>query len=248
MAEERVITDPEKLEWVDGSTQAGLPSGIRIKVLSESKEMGIRNLLVSFPPGYVEPRHTHDNNHSTFLLQGRWIVEGKEIGPGGFMYGPAGIPHGPFESPEGSLVFASVTAGTGLHEYPPPPELEEKYRDHKTVIVHRDEVEWQDAAAMLHLPEGVKIKRYMHDEASQRNDSLVYFPPGYVEPRHTHGTVHSDVLLEGRWIIEGQEVGLGGFIYGPKDVPHGPFECPDGVVVCATSYGSAEDALHKWID
>jgi hypothetical protein len=53
-------------------------------------------------------------------------------------------------------------------------------------------------------------------------------------------------LLEGRWIIEGQEVGIGGFIYGPPDILHGPFECPDGVVACVASFGSIEDRKHIW--
>ncbi len=246
MAEERVITDPEQVEWVDASEETGLPEGVRFKTLSDSADGKIRNRLVSFPAGYVEPRHVHQSNHSTFLLQGRWIIEGKEVGPGGYMFGPAGVPHGPFESPEGSLVFASVTGGSGLHEYPPPAELEEKYRDHETIIVHRDDVEWKDSAEESNLPPGVMFKTYNVDEKTGRRDGLVMFPPGYVEPRHTHGSVHSDALLEGRWIIEGQEVRLGGFIYGPPDVLHGPFECPDGVVVCVASFGSVEDRKHHW--
>jgi anti-sigma factor ChrR (cupin superfamily) len=245
-AEERVITDPEQLEWIDSGEMSGVPPGVRIKVLSESAERGIRNLLVSFPAGYVEPRHIHDHNHSTFLLQGHWIIEGKKVGPGGYMYGPAGVPHGPFESPEGSLVFASRTGGTGLYEFPPPPEAEEAHRDKRTVIVDPSEIEWEDVATESNLPAGIRFKAYAYDEETGRRDGLVTFPPGYVEPRHTHGSVHSDALLEGRWIIEGQEVRIGGFIYGPPNILHGPFECPDGVVACVASFGSVEDRKHVW--
>jgi anti-sigma factor ChrR (cupin superfamily) len=247
-AEERVIADPEQMEWVDATEMTGLPEGVRVKMLSESRERGIRNMLVSFPPGYVEPRHTHDTNHSTFLLQGRWIIEGKEVGPGGYMYGPAGIPHGPFESPEGSLVFASVTGGSGIHEYPPSPESEEAHRDKKTVIIDPSEVEWVDSHDVSNLPVGIRFKTYLEDAATGQRDGLVSFPPGYIEPRHTHGSVHSDALLEGRWIIEGQEVRLGGLIYGPSNVLHGPFECPDGIVACVASFGSVEDRKHIWTE
>ena len=241
-----MIADPELMEWEDLTRETGLPSGVQAKLLSESKERGIRNRIAWFPPGYVEPRHIHQTIHASFLLKGRWIVEGREVGPGSYMYGPSGIPHGPFESPEGSLVFSSVMGGDAVHIYPPPPEAEEAHRDAKTLVVTPDDVEWEDAAAMLGLPEGVTFKKYHVDEATGRMDGLVSFPPGYVEPRHTHGSVHSDALLEGRWIIEGQEVGLGGFIYGPANVEHGPFECPDGVVVCVSSFGTPEDQIHNW--
>jgi anti-sigma factor ChrR (cupin superfamily) len=244
--EERVITDPEQLEWQDVTSETDLPSGVQWKLLSESKERGIRNRLAWFPPGYVEPRHVHHQIHASFLLQGRWIIEGREVGPGSYMFGPGEIPHGPFESPEGSLVFSSVTGGDSKHVYPVPQAIEEQYGNAKTLVVTPDDVEWKDAAAMLGLPTGVKFKSYHTDEATGRLDGLASFPPGYVEPRHTHGFVHSDVLLEGRWIIEGQEVGLGGFIYGPPGVEHGPFECPDGVVVCASTFGTPEERLHEW--
>ena len=236
MAEvERVITDPNTMDWTDGTIETHLPAGVRTKLLSRDPVMGVRNLLVSFPPGYVEPRHVHGVSHATFLLQGRWIIEGKEIGPGGYMFGPGDLPHGPFESPEGSLVFSSGLGGSSVHQYPTTPEQEA--RAVKTVIVDPSEVEWQDAAENLNLPEGVRIKVYNEDAATGRRDMLVHFQPGYVEPRHTHGMTHYDTLLEGRWIIEGTEVTMGGHIFGPPDVPHGPFECPDGVTVCASTFG-----------
>ena len=236
MAEvERVITDPNEVEWIDGSALTQLPPGVRIKVLSEDPVMNVRNWFISFPPGFVEPRHVHGIAHATFLLQGRWIVEGKEIGPGGYMFGPGELPHGPFESPEGSLVFGSSLGSDPVHQYPTTPEQEA--RAVKTVIVDPSELEWQDAAALFNLPEGVRAKIYNEDAATGRRDMLVSFPPGYVEPRHTHGLTHYDTLLEGRWFIEGKEVGLGGHIFGPPGVPHGPFECPDGVVVCASTFG-----------
>ena len=240
---DRVIADPETLAWVDAAADMGLPAGVRCKRLSQDPAKQLRNRLLSFPPGYVEPRHVHEGDHSTFLLQGRWIVEGKEIGPGGYMYGPAGVAHGPFESPEGSLVFASVRGPSSPHVYPPPPEAEEAARGKATVVIDPSELPWEDATEMLHLPAGVEFKTYVWDPETQRRDGLVRFPPGYVEPRHTHGSDHSDVLLEGRWIIEGIAVGLGAHIYGPGDVLHGPFECPDGVVVCVSSFG---DAIHHW--
>ena len=238
-AVERVITDPNNVEWVDGTAESGLPPGVRTKLLSFHPAAGVRNVLASFPAGYVEPRHTPGVVHATFLLEGRWIIEGKEIGPGGYMFGPGDLPHGLVESPEGSLVFTSALRSGIRDHYPPTPEQEATAVD--TIIVDPSELEWQDAAALTNLPEGMKIKNYHQDPATGRLDALVYFPPGYVEPRHTHRQSHYCTLLEGRWIVEGTEVGPRCHVFGPPGVPHGPFECPEGVLICATGFG---DTIH----
>lgn len=49
------IIDAAEVEWVDGSTRANLPGGVRMKVLQENVEGDITDALVHFPPGYVEP-------------------------------------------------------------------------------------------------------------------------------------------------------------------------------------------------
>jgi len=106
-AQEKVILDPAELPWEDGSSLLNLPRGVKIKILSQDKSTGRMDMLASFPPGYVEPRHVHESYHSTVLLEGTWIVEGKVLHPGGYIFGPANVEHGPFACPQGCLVFAS---------------------------------------------------------------------------------------------------------------------------------------------
>ena len=108
---ETVILNANDLEWQDGESLLKLPKGVRVKIVSQDKATGRRDMLVSFPPGYVEPRHVHEGYHSTVLLEGTWIVEGKVLTPGGYMFGPAKAEHGPFESPNGTLVFTSFYGG-----------------------------------------------------------------------------------------------------------------------------------------
>ena len=242
--EERVIQDPTKLEWVDAAQMLTLPEGVKAKVLSDNPETGRRDVLWYFPPGYVEPRHTHKGTHSDVLIEGRWIIEGTEVGPGGYIYGPADVPHGPFECPDGCLVFAHFE-GPLEHDWPPKEAVESAAASapEPRVIADPNTLEWQEGSKRFTLPEGVKYKILDENPKTGRLDMLAYFPPGYVEPRHTHKGAHSDVLVEGRWIIEGTEVGPGGFIYGPPDVPHGPFECPDGCLVFASFHGPVE---HDW--
>ena len=108
---EKVILNSAELEWQDGTDLLQLPQGVKIKVLSQDPFTGRMDMLASFPPGYVEPRHVHEGYHSTVLLEGTWIVEGKVLAPGGYVYGPANVDHGPFESPGGCVVFASFHGG-----------------------------------------------------------------------------------------------------------------------------------------
>lgn len=105
--QEKVILDTAELEWKDGTSLLNLPPGVKIKILSQDNSTGRIDMLAFFPPGYVEPRHVHEGSHSTILLEGTWIVEGKVLNPWAYIYGPANVEHGPFECPKGCLVFAS---------------------------------------------------------------------------------------------------------------------------------------------
>ena len=250
------IIDVDEVEWVDGSEETALPPGVRVKVFQEATPEGLRDALVYFPPGYIEPRHTHDVWHSCFLIEGRWIVEGKELSPGSYMHGPSGLdqPHGPFVSPEGCLVYVSSGGTDFTHAWDPDAPLDSAAKgpsdpENRTRVVHVDELEWQDGSALT-LPAGVRMKVFLEDKVAGRTDALIHFPPGYVEPRHTHGASHSGALLEGRWIVDGRELHPGGYFYGPagEDEPHGPFESPEGTLVFVSFRGTGESMSHKWGD
>jgi quercetin dioxygenase-like cupin family protein len=108
----------EQVEWVDGAEIQELPPpGPDVKVLRHyPADDNALDILVRFPPGYVEPRHTHDGEHQCFILEGRMLVDGKTLGPGDYVYGPRNEPHGPFEYPDGILLYASHRGDTA-HEY-----------------------------------------------------------------------------------------------------------------------------------
>lgn len=258
MAEKKTrIIAVDELEWQDASARTGLPEGVRLKLFAEDEGEGITDALVHFPPGYVEPRHTHTSWHSCFLVEGRWIVEGKELTPGSYMFGPAGPdqPHGPFQSPEGSLVFVSSgTTGDMTHEWDRDAPLTasgERTPGNRTRIVHVDELEWQDGSKLMTLPRGARMKIFAEDEETGRTDALIEFPPGYVEPRHTHAASHSGCLLRGDWIVEGKLLEPGGYFYGPagEDQPHGPFVSPQGThILISFRGGTGRGIEHHWND
>lgn len=109
-----------------------------------------------------------------------------------------------------------------------PPQEPELVQTGLDVSVLGDGVDWDDSD-VFDLPEGLRVKVVYENEAEARTDILVKYPPGYVEPRHTHESAHACLILEGRMLVHGQELTAGDYIYGQK-LPHGPMEFPDGAV------------------
>ena len=53
-----------------------LPKGAMVKVLRKDKKKNVLDMLIKWPDGYIEPRHTHNSTHAVVVLSGRVIVEG----------------------------------------------------------------------------------------------------------------------------------------------------------------------------
>lgn len=110
--------------------------------------------------------------------------------------------------------------------------------------IHDHEKDWQDGAkSVLELPEGVEVKILARDEAMGRTDMKVRFPPGYVEPAHTHKSWHSIVVLKGRMCVAGKDLRPGDYVFGWDEL-HGPYEYPDGCEVFVVFMG--ESVAHEW--
>ena len=108
--------------------------------------------------------------------------------------------------------------------------------------VTREEIDWE-SDDMLDLPEGLQTHVINENEAEGRIDFFVKFPPGYVEPRHTHAAAHADLIVDGEMHVHGQVLTPGDYIFGQKE-PHGPMEFPEGCIVfCSYTGGSPS---HEW--
>lgn len=108
--------------------------------------------------------------------------------------------------------------------------------------VDEDDIDWEDDD-MLDLPEGVMTKVIYENEAERRIDFFVKFPPGYVEPRHTHEAAHADLIVDGEMHVHGEVLTPGDYIYGQKE-PHGPMEFPVGCIVFCSYVGGSPS--HHW--
>ena len=117
--------------------------------------------------------------------------------------------------------------------------------DHTFKAIHDHEVPWEsdDVRGLLKLPPGVQVKVLNYDPVMKRIDMKVKFPPGYVEPEHTHKSWHSIVVLKGRMCVAGKDLRPGDYVFGWDEL-HGPYEYPDGCEVFVVFMG--EGTQHIW--
>ena len=74
------------LEWQDDVDVLSLRSGVQVKVFHSDPEIGLADMLIKFPPGYVEPEHAHESSHSIVVLEGVQIVKGVHLHPGDYVW------------------------------------------------------------------------------------------------------------------------------------------------------------------
>lgn len=121
MGQAFVTAHRSDLEWQDDTDILSLGHGVQVKVLYSDRENDHADMLIKFPPGYVEPEHNHDSSHSIVVLEGLQIAAGEPLRPGDYCWASGEEPHGPFEYPEGCVVFASFRGASALHRYPGSP-------------------------------------------------------------------------------------------------------------------------------
>ena len=108
-------------DWTSGQDVLALGEGVQAKIYHHDPATEHLDVLIRFPPGYVEPEHAHASEHSVVVLEGLQIVRGEHMRPGDSVYAPPEVPHGPFHYPEGCVVFASFRGPSALHRYPGSP-------------------------------------------------------------------------------------------------------------------------------
>jgi anti-sigma factor ChrR (cupin superfamily) len=109
------------IDWTDDVDVLTLGNGVQVKVYYQDHETEHTDMLIKFPPGYIEPEHNHDSSHSVVVLEGLQIVRGEHMRPGDYVWASGKEPHGPFEYPEGCVVFASFRGPSPQHRYPGSP-------------------------------------------------------------------------------------------------------------------------------
>lgn len=107
------------------------------------------------------------------------------------------------------------------------------------LAISHEGIEWKDDdEGVLALGHGVQFKVLYRDEESDITDMLIRLPAGYTEPRHVHAGEHHVVMITGSMTVDGKTLGPGDFVFGPSEVPHGPYEHSEECIVFAMQRGS----------
>lgn len=107
--------EADDVDWEDAEL-LGLPAGLQVKIINENEAEGRTDMLVKYPEGYREPRHTHESAHACLVLDGRILINDRELTAGDYIYGQQ-IPHGPWEFPDGGMNFVSFVGGSPTHQW-----------------------------------------------------------------------------------------------------------------------------------
>jgi hypothetical protein len=113
----------DDINWTEDD-MLDLPGELQSVVVNENEAEQRIDFFVKFPPGYIEPRHTHAAAHADLIIQGEMHVHGEVLTPGDYIYGQE-EPHGPMEFPKGCIVFASYVGGSPSHQYDDPDDHDE---------------------------------------------------------------------------------------------------------------------------
>lgn len=79
--------------------------GIRMKMLFNDPSSGMCTMLMRLEPGAVVPLHEHTAIEQTYVIEGRFLDEEGECGPGQFVWRPEGNTHVAWAGPEGATIL-----------------------------------------------------------------------------------------------------------------------------------------------
>lgn len=97
---------PDAGDWQD----LAVP-GVTMRVLRRDEATGAMTVLTRIAPGASIPAHSHTKaDESVFVVEGDFIEDGEEYGPGSFFFGRAGTPHGPHRTTGGCTVLTHFSA------------------------------------------------------------------------------------------------------------------------------------------
>jgi quercetin dioxygenase-like cupin family protein len=103
----------ENLESLEtrGSQLSVYDREIGVRLLYEDPESGAEHYLIRYPAGLKARPHRHSAAHTFVVLEGRLIVNDREVGPGSYCHFPAGEPM--FHAPAGNqgCVFINIFHG-----------------------------------------------------------------------------------------------------------------------------------------
>jgi uncharacterized RmlC-like cupin family protein len=112
---ELVMIDQEVLDGQINADRFPLPSegDISLAVRNANYTLGPVMLHLTMKPGSVIPSHLHKNVAEVlYIVEGDFVNEGKQHGPGTTLHIKAGMPHGPHSTKNGCKLLVLWTERT----------------------------------------------------------------------------------------------------------------------------------------
>lgn len=89
----------------EGEWQPTPVPGLRVKLLSVSKDLGHRTILADLAPGASFPAHDHGGSEDLMVLSGDLVTEGRTLRAGDFLHAGPGTHHSALVSPNGCVAL-----------------------------------------------------------------------------------------------------------------------------------------------
>jgi quercetin dioxygenase-like cupin family protein len=89
-SKEAVMWTADDIKW---EQLPGGPPGVMAATLWGDRTKGAYGGLNKFPAGFKAPMHYHTFATKIVVIKGAYTLNGKEYGPGSYVYVPAGVKH-----------------------------------------------------------------------------------------------------------------------------------------------------------
>ena len=221
-------------------TPAGLPAGIRIRVLNEDSDQGAVTALLEIPAGWSWPETARcAADQELFVLEGELQLGSATLANGGFCFYPAGTLQSGWHAPAFCRVFA-------IFNRRPVYETVERAAagaPSDQVVEHLDSwaMNWFDPLTASDPSEayrpGIFVKVLRRDPATGTSTHLAGLMPGwFMEGIEVHPVREESITLSGDVHIgtvdgaPGYTCVVGSYYSRPPGVPHGPLASKNGNV------------------
>ena len=239
----------ERVKWARLSPE---DTAVRVAVLRVDPASSATHMLYQLPPNATSPCHWHTASQGTMVLRGSMTVRrtgasaGPRLGVGGYSFVAGGTPFQIITGPTGAVVIASLDGAFDIHagssDKCMPAGSSSPVRD-STARAY--EVEYEKIPWVTFSPKDttVRIATLRVDPASGATHMVFNLPPNDASPCHWHSPAENNVVVRGTAGMRHNgastrpTLGVGGYSFVPKRVPHQITTGPSGTLVFSTLDG-----------